>query len=152
MTPPRLARARADERGAPGEASDPAIEQRLSALESRLACLEGLLAALDRKLDRATVHAEERAAAMQAWLAERVAQRVPAPGGEAVDAGAARGSASGGVLPGTSINCTREVLERLARVPVTFVRQMVAERVAASARAERVDVVDTAFFERAATF
>jgi hypothetical protein len=150
MTPPRLARA--DERGAPGEAREGAIEERLSALQSRLVRLEGLLAALDQRLDRATVHAEERAAATQAWVAEYVAQRMPAPGAEAVEGGAARGSASGGVLPGTTIDCTNEVLERLARVPVAFVRQMVAERVAARARAERVAVVDTAFFERAATF
>lgn len=155
MTPPRVTRARAsgDEPGAAAEARDAAaIERRLSALESRLVSLERLLTALDQKLDRSTVHAAERAAAMQARVAEYVARREPAPAAEAAAAGAPRGSASGGVLPGTTIHCTGEVLERLARVPVAFVRQMVAERVAASASAERVDVVDAAFFERAATF
>jgi hypothetical protein len=56
------------------------------------------------------------------------------------------------VLPGTAIRCTDEVLERLARIPVAFVRTMVAGRVAEAARAHAVTLVDAAFFERAATF
>jgi hypothetical protein len=56
------------------------------------------------------------------------------------------------VLPGTTLRCTDEVLERLARIPVAFVRAMVVGRVADAARAHGVTLVDAAFFERAATF
>jgi hypothetical protein len=66
--------------------------------------------------------------------------------GEAAAAGA------GPVLPGTRIPCTDEVLHRLARIPIPFVRQMVTQKVVETARAERVSSVDAAFFERAATF
>ena len=41
---------------------------------------------------------------------------------------------------------------RLGRIPIPFVRQMVTEKVAETARAERVGIVDVPFFERAATF
>jgi len=58
----------------------------------------------------------------------------------------------GPVLPGTRVRCTEEVLHRLGRIPIPFVRQMVTQKVAESARAESVGVVDVPFFERAATF
>jgi hypothetical protein len=60
--------------------------------------------------------------------------------------------AEGPVLPGTRIRCTDEVLHRLGRIPIPFVRQMVMQKVADTARAENVPVVDVPFFERAATF
>ena len=56
------------------------------------------------------------------------------------------------MLPGTRIRCTDEVLHRLGRIPIPFVRQMVTEKVAETARAERIPVVDVGFFERSATF
>jgi hypothetical protein len=56
------------------------------------------------------------------------------------------------VLPGTRVRCTDEVLHRLGRIPIPFVRQMVTQKVADTARAEHVGVVDVVFFERAATF
>ncbi len=55
-------------------------------------------------------------------------------------------------LPGTGERCTDEVLQHLGRVAVPIVRRMVAARVAEAARAQRVDVVDVGFFERATTF
>jgi hypothetical protein len=60
--------------------------------------------------------------------------------------------ADGPVLPGTRIRCTDEVIHRLGRIPIPFVRQMVAQKVAETALAEHVGVVDVAFFERSATF
>src|SRR5262249_36167150 len=60
--------------------------------------------------------------------------------------------AEGPVLPGTRIRCTEEVIHRLGRIPIPFVRQMVAQKGAETASAERVGVVDVPFFERAATF
>ncbi len=58
----------------------------------------------------------------------------------------------GPVLPGTRVRCTDEVLHRLGRIPIPFVRQMVTQKVAETARAEHVGLVDVGFFERAATF
>jgi len=98
---------------------------------------------------------EETRRGIQAWVTEyvslRLQQLVPEtcehPEREA-DAVVAEGP----VLPGTRIRCTDEVLHRLGRIPIPFVRQMVAEKVAETARAEKVSVVDVTFFERAATF
>jgi hypothetical protein len=56
------------------------------------------------------------------------------------------------MLPGTRIRCTDEVLHRLSRIPIPFVRQMVTQKVIETARAENVGTVDVPFFERAATF
>jgi hypothetical protein len=44
------------------------------------------------------------------------------------------------------------VLHRLGRIPIPFVRQMVTQKVAETARAEHVGLVDVGFFERTATF
>jgi len=136
--------------------SDSALDQRLAALESRLGRLEHLLGALSEKLERpATVDLAEAKAGIQAWVTEYVSLRLqqlvpetcehePEPAGSDVVAGP--------VLPGTRIRCTDEVLHRLGRIPIPFVRQMVTEKVAETARAERVAVVDVGFFERSATF
>ena len=62
------------------------------------------------------------------------------------------GVVDGPVLPGTRVRCTDEVLHRLGRIPIPFVRQMVTQKVAETARAEQVGLVDVTFFERAATF
>ena len=137
--------------------SDFALDQRLAALESRLGRLEHLLGALSDKLERpATADLAEAKAGIQAWVTDyvslRLQQLVPEtcehePGPAAGDVAAA-----GPVLPGTRIRCTDEVLHRLGRIPIPFVRQMVTEKVAETARAEKVGLVDVPFFERAATF
>jgi hypothetical protein len=95
--------------------------------------------------DRRLESLEARLARVETLLAalvERIAAVLPAPAGDR----------AGPVLPGTRIPCTDEVLDRLRRVAVPFVREMVARKVADCARAERVPLVDVAFFERAATF
>ncbi|PYN16314.1 MAG: hypothetical protein DME05_08835 [Candidatus Rokuibacteriota bacterium] len=128
--------------------SDANLDRRLGALESRFDHLERLLAAIHDKLDRRE---------LQGWVTEyvslRLQQLVPEtcehPERE-VDAGAA--AADGPVLPGTRIRCTDEVISRLGRIPIPFVRQMVSQKVAETARAENVGMVDVKFFERAATF
>ena len=134
--------------------SDQALEQRLAALESRLARLESLLGALGERLPRTPVNLEEAKAGIQAWVTEyvslRLQQLVPETCEHAPeDASAAQ---EGPVLPGTRIRCTEEVVHRLGRIPIPFVRQMVTQKVADTARAEGVALVDVAFFERAATF
>ncbi len=123
-----------------------AMEQRLAALESRLARLESLL-------ERATLDADAARERIQRWVTEyvslRLQQLVPETCEHAPEESAA---AEGPVLPGTAIRCTEEVLHRLGRIPIPFVRQMVTQKVVETARAEKVGVVDVAFFERAATF
>ena len=126
---------------------------RLTGLEARLGRLEQLLGTLSDKLDRSAGTATDAKAGIQAWVTEyvslRLQQLVPETCEHAPDEAVAQ---DGPVLPGTRIRCTDEVLHRLARIPIPFVRQMVTQKVVETARAESVPVVDVTFFERAATF
>jgi uncharacterized coiled-coil protein SlyX len=130
--------------------SDASLDRRLDALESRLARLETLLGAVKDKLEGP----EQVKASLQAWVTDyvslRLQQLVPETCEHAPDEPAT--VADGPVIPGTRIRCTDEVVHRLGRIPIPFVRQMVAQKVAETARAEQVGVVDVPFFERAATF
>ena len=133
--------------------SDGSLDRRLDALESRLARLETLLATINDRLQGAA-GAEQVKASLQAWVTDyvslRLQQLVPETCvHEAADEAAV---ADGPVLPGTRIRCTDEVVHRLGRIPIPFVRQMVTQKVAETARAEKVAVVDVVFFERTATF
>jgi len=135
--------------------SDANVDARLAALESRLGRLEQLLGAIDAKLDRTAPSVGEARHEIQAWVTEyvslRLQQLVPETC-EHPEREAAEVVADGPVLPGTRIRCTEEVIHRLGRIPIPFVRQMVAQKVAETASAERVGLVDVPFFERAATF
>ena len=130
-----------------------ALDQRLASLESRLARLETLLGTVSDRIERAGVDIDAAKAGIQQWVTDyvsvRLQQLVPETCEHAPDEAAAPG---GPVLPGTRIPCTEEVIHRLSRIPIPFVRQMVTQRVAETARAERVASVDVTFFERAATF
>ena len=134
--------------------SDAPLDRRLDALESRLARLETLLSAVNDKLEGAVTGPEQVKTSLQAWVTDYVSLRlqqlvpetcehVPAP---------ALVVQEGPVLPGTRIRCTEEVVHRLGRIPIPFVRQMVTQKVAETAAAEKVGLVDVPFFERAATF
>ena len=129
------------------------VSERLGALEARLGRLETLLGALHDRLDPAGGGLAEAKAGIQAWVTEyvslRLQQLVPETCEHAPDEGA---TLEGPVLPGTRIRCTEEVLHRLGRIPIPFVRQMVTQKVAETARVEGVGMVDVPFFERAATF
>ena len=135
--------------------SDANVDARLAALESRLGRLEQLLGAVDAKLDRTAPSVGEARQEIQAWVTEyvslRLQQLVPETC-EHPERDAATAIVEGPVLPGTRIRCTEEVIHRLGRIPIPFVRQMVAQKVAETASAERVGLVDVPFFERAATF
>jgi len=135
--------------------SDANIEGRLSALESRLGRLEALLTSVNDKLDRTAPNLDEARRGIEGWVTEyvslRLQQLVPETC-EHPEREAEQVVADGPVLPGTRIRCTEEVLHRLSRIPIPFVRQMVTQKVAETARAERVGLVDVPFFERAATF
>jgi hypothetical protein len=129
------------------------VRDRLGALEARLDRLETRLQALGDRLDRSGAGLADAKAGIQAWVTDyvslRLQQLVPETCEHAPDAPAA---AEGPVLPGSRIRCTEEVLHRLGRIPIPFVRQMVTQKVVETARAENVGVVDVPFFERAATF
>ena len=134
--------------------SDASLDRRLDALESRLGRLEALLGAVNDKLEGSTAGVEQVKASLQSWVTDyvslRLQQLVPETCEHEPDAEPA--VAEGPVLPGTRVRCTDEVLHRLGRIPIPFVRQMVTQKVAETARAEKTGVVDVAFFERAATF
>jgi hypothetical protein len=136
--------------------SDANVDRRLAALESRLGRLEQLLAAIDAKLDRTAPNLDVARREIQGWVTEyvslRLQQLVPETCEHPEREGGEAFVADGPVLPGTRIRCTEEVIHRLGRIPIPFVRQMVAQKVAESASAERVGLVDVPFFERAATF
>ncbi|MBI4591633.1 MAG: hypothetical protein HY725_22635 [Candidatus Rokubacteria bacterium] len=139
---------------------DPAIrDQRLTDLERRLAHVESLLMNLSQLLERSPLNLEAAQEGIKSWVTEYVSLRLqqlvpercehaPEPEGARLRSEAGEGP----VLPGTTIRCTDEVMHRLGRIPIPFVRQMVAQKVADTARAEGVAFVDVAFFERAATF
>ena len=135
--------------------SDATLESRLAALESKLGRLEQLLSAVNDKLDREALSVDEARGGIQAWVTEyvslRLQQLVPETC-EHPEREADAVVADGPVLPGTRIRCTDEVVHRLGRIPIPFVRQMVTQKVAETALAEKVSLVDVPFFERAATF
>ena len=129
------------------------VSERLSGLETRLGRLEALLGDLNDRLERASGGLADARAGIQAWVTDyvslRLQQLVPETCEHEPDEAIAT---EGPVLPGTRLRCTDEVLHRLGRIPIPFVRQMVTEKVAETARAENVPVIDVPFFERAATF
>jgi len=135
--------------------SEANVDRRLAALESQLGRLEQLLVTVNETLDRTAPNLEEARRGIQAWVTEYVSLRLQQLVPETCEHPEREADtilAEGPVLPGTRIRCTEEVIHRLGRIPIPFVRQMVAQKVAETARAESVGLVDVPFFERAATF
>jgi hypothetical protein len=131
------------------------VNDRLAALEARLHRLEARLSALGATPERGTASLEEAKAQIRAWVTDYVSLRLQQLVPETCahpERPAETVVAEGPLLPGTRIRCTEEVLHRLGRIPIPFVRQMVTQKVAETARAEHVVLVDVTFFERAATF
>jgi hypothetical protein len=130
------------------------LDARLASLESRLGRVESLLGALESKLGGSADSLADAKRSIQAWVTEYVSMRLQQLVPETCEhpEGETAAAAEGPVLPGTRVRCTDEVLHRLGRIPIPFVRQMVTQKVAETARAEHVGVVDVTFFERAATF
>ncbi len=131
------------------------LDQLLAALEARLGRLEARLAALGDTLERMAPDLDAAKRGIQAWVTDyvslRLQQLVPETC-EHPERDAATAIVEGPVLPGTRIRCTEEVIHRLGRIPIPFVRQLVLQKVAETARAQNVALVDVTFFERAATF
>jgi hypothetical protein len=128
------------------------LDARLSALETRLGRLETLLGRISDGVDGARLQVDAAKTGIQQWVTEYVSLRLQQLVPESCEHVPDPHAADGPVLPGTRIRCTDEVLHRLGRIPIPFVRQMVTQKVAETARAENVATVDVTFFERAATF
>ena len=133
--------------------NDASLDQRLAALEARLGRLEAMLGTVTERVTSGGAGLEAAKAGIQAWVTEyvslRLQQLVPETCEHDPDEAPAM---EGPVLPGTRVRCTDDVLHRLGRIPIPFVRQMVTQKVADTARSENVPMVDVPFFERAATF
>ena len=127
------------------------IESRLTKLEERLGRLESMMASLLERIDRQQHDTGQATDRIKEWVTQfvtmRLQQLVPetcehTPGPDA----------GGPYLDGTTVPCTEEVAHRVARIPIPFVRQMVAKKVADLARQDEVSRVDITYFEKAATF
>jgi hypothetical protein len=128
------------------------LDARLAGLEARLERLERMLGALGERLEGASVDLGAAKGSIQQWVTEYVSLRLQQLVPETCEHAPEEAVADGPVLPGTRIRCTDEVLHRLGRIPIPFVRQMVTQKVAETARTEHVALIDVPFFERAATF
>jgi len=126
-------------------------EAQLANVDERLSRLESMMVSLLERIDRQGLDATQATDRIKEWVTQFVALRlhqlVPEtcehpPGPEA----------GGPYLDGTTVPCTEEVAHRVARIPIPFVRQMVARKVAESARQDQISRVDITYFEKAATF
>ena len=129
------------------------VAHRLAAVESRLDRLESLLLEISRKLE--TPAAGPSPAALEGlkqWVTDFVALRLQQLVPETCAHPPAFNASDGPYLEGTEVRCTEEVVHRVKRIPIPFVRQMVIQKVADAARQAHVDRVDVPFFEKAATF
>lgn len=131
------------------------VEERLSAVEGRLDCLEELLIGISQKLDQKPQPAAidgEKTDALKGWVTNYVSMRLQQLVPETCDHPSETQSHEGPFLGNTAIRCTEEVVHRVKRIPIPFVREMVVQRVAENARNANVDVVEIDFFEKTATF
>ena len=128
------------------------IERRLDDLEERFNRLERLLLQVSQKIDHSSVNLDAAREGIKQWVTDYVSLRLQQLVPETCEHESEPELTGGPYLPGSSIRCTEEVIHRLGRIPIPFVRQMVTQKVAQQARAEGVGLVDVTFFERAATF
>jgi hypothetical protein len=129
------------------------VAERLLAVEEKLTRLETLLVHLSQKLDAPPAPASpEATAALRDWVTDYVSMRLQQLVPHTCEHVPQPADAQGPYLDGTNIPCTDEVVHRVGRIPIPFVREMVVQRVAERARQENVGRVDVTFFEQAATF
>lgn len=127
------------------------IESRLSKLDDRLTRLELLLEDLLERIDSQQLEAAGVTSQIKEWVTQFVAMRLQQLVPETCEHPPGP-TAGGPYLDGTTVPCTEEVAHRVARIPIPFVRQMVAKKVADQARQDQISRVDIAYFEKAATF
>ena len=128
------------------------IAGRLDALEERLGRLETLLVGLTQQLEHQRTDAPKAVESIQTWVTDYVSMRLQQLVPETCEHAPEPEASDGPYLPGTTIPCTDEVVHRVGRIPIPFVRQMVVEKVAQQAQQDKIARVDVVFFERAATF
>ncbi len=128
------------------------IAGRLEAMEERLARLETLLVGLTQQLEHQRTDPTTVVAGIQTWVTDYVSMRLQQLVPETCEHEPEPEASDGPYLPGTTVPCTDDVVHRVGRIPIPFVRQMVVEKVAEQAQQEHIARVDVAFFERAATF
>jgi len=128
------------------------IAGRLDALEERLRRLETLLVGLTQQLDHQHTDTTQAAENIQTWVTDYVSMRLQQLVPETCEHAPEPEASDGPYLPGTTIPCTDDVVHRLGRIPIPFVRQMVVDKVAQQAQQDKIARVDVAFFERTATF
>jgi len=128
------------------------IAGRLDALEERLGRLETLLVGLTQQLDHQHTNTTKAAENIQTWVTDYVSMRLQQLVPETCEHAPEPEASDGPYLPGTTIPCTDDVVHRLGRIPIPFVRQMVVDKVAQQAQQDKIARVDVAFFERTATF
>jgi hypothetical protein len=129
------------------------VAQRLAAVENRLDRLESLLLDITRKLEnRPAEPALEAIEGLKHWVTDFVALRLQQLVPETCEHPPAMNAVDGPYLDGTAMRCTDEVVHRVKRIPIPFVRQMVIQKVVDAARRDGVARVDVSFFEQAATF
>jgi hypothetical protein len=129
------------------------VTQRLTAVETRLDRLESVLLDISRKLDqRAPEPAQDTIDGLKHWVTDFVALRLQQLVPERCEHPHEPEGRDGPYLEGTDVPCTEEVVHRVKRIPIPFVRQMVVQKVADAARQGQVSRVDVPFFEKAATF
>jgi len=128
------------------------IAGRLDTLEERLARLETLLVGLTQQLEYQHTDATRVTESIHRWVTDYVSMRLQQLVPETCEHAPELQASDGPYLPGTVIPCTEEVVHRVGRIPIPFVRQMVVDKVAQQAAEDKIARVDVAFFERAATF
>jgi len=127
------------------------MEKKLDNVDERLSRLESMIVSLLERIDRQGLDATKTSDRIKEWVTQFVAMRLQqlVPEGCEHPAGP---EAGGPYLDGTTVPCTEEVAHRVARIPIPFVRQMVAKKVADQARQDQISRVDITYFEKAATF
>ena len=142
------------------------LQERLTDVEERLTNVESLLVSINQKLELnarlssgAQRHQEpevsptaDSAEALKQWVTDYVSMRLQQLVPETCVHPAEGPVQDGPFLDNTNVPCTEEVVHRVKRIPIPFVREMVVQRVAENARAAKIERVDIEFFEKAATF
>lgn len=131
------------------------VQERLTNVEDRLARLETILTSIDDKLEQSqqtTVIESDHTEKFQQWVTDYVSMRLQQLVPETCDHPTETLVQDGPFLENTNVPCTEEVVHRVKRIPIPFVREMVVQRVAENARSAQVERVDIDFFEEAATF
>lgn len=131
------------------------VQERLTHVEDRLERLESILTSIDEKLEKSpqsTAMESGDTDKFQQWVTDYVSMRLQQLVPETCDHPTEAALVDGPFLDNTNVPCTEEVVHRVKRIPIPFVREMVVQRVAENARSAQIDRVDIDFFEEAATF